>query len=60
VYTFILRGISLLGIDSVYCPNPLRGVFWERIASDLKPKLQEMVYAETTEDIERNPGLGRI
>ncbi|WP_248925030.1 acryloyl-CoA reductase [Paenibacillus hamazuiensis] len=51
VYPFILRGVNLLGIDSVYCPNPLRGVLWKRLASDLKPnRLEEMVYAETTLD----------
>lgn len=37
VYPFILRGINLLGIDSVYCPMELRKTLWERMAADLKP-----------------------
>ncbi|MFP3121536.1 acryloyl-CoA reductase [Ectobacillus funiculus] len=37
VYPFILRGVNLLGIDSVYCPMELRKTLWERMATDLKP-----------------------
>lgn len=36
VYPFILRGIRLLGIDSVYCPIDYRKSVWDRIANDLK------------------------
>ncbi|RXZ02230.1 acryloyl-CoA reductase [Fictibacillus sp. S7] len=36
VHPFILRGINLLGIDSVFCPAPVRNTIWERIATDLK------------------------
>ncbi|WHY71147.1 acryloyl-CoA reductase [Fictibacillus enclensis] len=36
VYPFILRGINLLGIDSVFCPATVRNTIWERIATDLK------------------------
>lgn len=36
VYPFILRGVNLLGIDSVNCPKELRLEIWERIASDWK------------------------
>jgi acrylyl-CoA reductase (NADPH) len=35
VAPFILRGVSLLGIDSVMCPRPLRLEAWKRLASDL-------------------------
>jgi acrylyl-CoA reductase (NADPH) len=35
VAPFILRGVSLLGIDSVMCPQPLRQQAWQRLASDL-------------------------
>jgi len=35
VAPFILRGVSLLGIDSVMCPLPLRQEAWRRLASDL-------------------------
>jgi len=34
VYPFILRGISLYGIDSAECPMPLRKTVWERLAGD--------------------------
>jgi len=35
VMPFILRGVSLLGIDSVMAPKPLREEAWARIATDL-------------------------
>lgn len=35
VYPFILRGVNLLGIDSVRCPAPVRQAAWGRIASRL-------------------------
>ncbi|EIJ81367.1 quinone oxidoreductase, YhdH/YhfP family protein [Bacillus methanolicus PB1] len=37
VFPFILRGVSLLGIDSVYCPMEIRKELWSRMATDLKP-----------------------
>jgi len=38
VMPFILRGINLLGISSVYCPNEIKSHIWGRLASDLKPR----------------------
>lgn len=38
VFPFILRGINLLGIDSVYCPMETRKLLWQRMATDLKPE----------------------
>jgi acrylyl-CoA reductase (NADPH) len=35
VAPFILRGVSLIGIDSVMCPLPLRQQAWSRLESDL-------------------------
>lgn len=35
VIPFLLRGVSLLGIDSVMCPLARRKAAWARIASDL-------------------------
>lgn len=32
VYPFILRGVSLLGIDSAHCPLPLRQRLWAQLA----------------------------
>jgi acrylyl-CoA reductase (NADPH) len=41
VAPFILRAVSLLGVDSVMCPQPLRREAWKRLASDLdRGKLQ--------------------
>lgn len=43
VMPFILRGVSLHGIDSVMAPKSLRERAWQRLASDLdKKKLQEI------------------
>ena len=36
VYPFILRGVSLLGIDSVNCPVDIRSQVWNKIASEWK------------------------
>lgn len=36
VFPFILRGVKLLGIDSVGVPMPLRKKLWQRLASDLR------------------------
>jgi acrylyl-CoA reductase (NADPH) len=35
VIPFLLRGVNLLGIDSVMCPRPERGEAWRRLARDL-------------------------
>jgi acrylyl-CoA reductase (NADPH) len=44
VAPFILRGVSLLGIDSVMCPLPLRQEAWRRLATDLdRSKIAAMV-----------------
>lgn len=37
VLPFILRGVKLLGIDSVMCPDHTRREVWRRLAGDLKP-----------------------
>jgi acrylyl-CoA reductase (NADPH) len=43
VAPFILRGVSLLGIDSVQCALELRTEAWRRLASDIdRGKLQKM------------------
>src|SRR3954454_11420845 len=38
VAPFILRGVCLLGIDSVMCPMEARKAAWSRLARDLEPK----------------------
>ncbi|WP_310450767.1 oxidoreductase [Sulfuritalea sp.] len=37
VMPFILRGVSLLGIDSVNCPMALRAEVWRHLATDMRP-----------------------
>lgn len=36
VYPFILRGVTLSGIDSAWCPQPRRRDIWNRLATDWK------------------------
>ncbi len=44
VVPFLLRGVNLLGIDSVMCPPTERKVAWARLATDLpKDKLDSMI-----------------
>jgi acrylyl-CoA reductase (NADPH) len=45
VAPFILRGVCLLGIESVMCPIELRKTAWNRLVSDLDPgKLAEITH----------------
>lgn len=37
VMPFILRGVSLLGIDSVNCPMAQRAAVWQSLATDIRP-----------------------
>ncbi|MCB1744463.1 MAG: oxidoreductase [Gammaproteobacteria bacterium] len=47
VMPFILRGVNLLGINSVYVPARRRLDVWQRLASDLKPRhLQQVITHE--------------
>ncbi|MCP4564401.1 MAG: oxidoreductase [Bosea sp.] len=39
VAPFILRGVTLAGVDSVMCPLPERREAWRRLASDLDPAI---------------------
>ena len=48
ILPFILRGVSLLGIESVNYPIENRPALWERMATDLKPKgLLDSIAVET-------------
>jgi acrylyl-CoA reductase (NADPH) len=46
VAPFILRGVSLLGIDSVMAPPRKRKAAWTRLARDLDPALIEEIASE--------------
>ena len=51
VFPFILRGVSLLGIDSVQCSRELRAALWQRMAADLRPRDLDLIgTAEVTLD----------
>jgi NADPH2:quinone reductase len=43
VMPFILRGVSLLGVNSSATPRALRLVVWRRLATDLKPRHLERI-----------------
>jgi acrylyl-CoA reductase (NADPH) len=47
VMPFILRGVSLLGINSVANPRALRLEVWDRIATDLRPRQLARICART-------------
>ncbi|WCK55549.1 acryloyl-CoA reductase [Aneurinibacillus sp. Ricciae_BoGa-3] len=55
VFPFILRGISLFGIDSVYCPMEVRKRLWERMADDLKPEglVESIAHEISLDDLPR-------
>ena len=56
VIPFLLRGVNLLGIESVMHPWANRLVAWERIATDLPlDKLEAMIQPATLADL---PALG--
>jgi acrylyl-CoA reductase (NADPH) len=57
VIPFLLRGVNLLGIDSVMCPVPERQEAWRRLVRDLPMgKLGETVEHARLEDV---PALGK-
>ena len=57
VLPFLLRGINLLGIDSVMCPMEHRVETWNRLARDLPlDKLRAMVEVHALDDL---PRLGK-
>ena len=47
VAPFILRGVNLLGINSVHVTQALRRSVWARIATDLKPRHLDVIGART-------------
>ncbi|MES2771297.1 MAG: oxidoreductase [Pseudomonadota bacterium] len=67
VMPFILRGVSLLGIDSGYIGEPYRSRVWQRLASDLRPpQLKDITQVipfsalpETLEALLQNRSHGR-
>lgn len=68
IYPFILRGVSLLGIDSAICKMPMRLKIWESIAAMNQKKLPDnfskkvnlKVLQEEVETILRGQQFGRV
>jgi len=57
VIPFLLRGVNLLGIDSVYQPMAPRRAAWQRLARDLDLRtLAAMIQPATLEDLPRLAG----
>jgi acrylyl-CoA reductase (NADPH) len=46
VAPFILRGVTLVGVDSVMCPRPEHIEAWQRLARDLDPKKLDLTTSE--------------
>jgi putative YhdH/YhfP family quinone oxidoreductase len=55
VMPFILRGVSLLGVDSVNTPMGLREKVWRRLGTDLKPRRLQSI--ATTVNFADLPGV---
>lgn len=48
VAPFILRGVTLAGVDCVMCPRPERLVAWQRLASDLDAAKLDLICREVS------------
>lgn len=59
VAPFILRGVTLAGVDSVMCPAPRRRAAWERLANELDTAHLELMTQDIglTQAIETAPRL---
>ena len=59
VYPFILRGVTLAGIDSAQCPRAPRLEIWKKLATEwnvikrLQPLVREVTLAEVLQEAER-------
>lgn len=52
VFPFILRGVTLMGIDSQNCPMPVRRRAWEKIAGEWKvPWIEKIVSEVSLEEV---------
>ncbi len=51
VMPFIIRGISLIGINSAGCPYEIREMLWQRLAQDWKPpQMNDIIQSEVSLD----------
>lgn len=53
VLPFVLRGVAVIGVDSVATPIELRRAVWERLGGDLRPRgLEDMIVEVPLEGVE--------
>ena len=63
VYPFILRGVSLIGVDSAECPMDVRAILWKKIAQEWKLNLDRLAAECSLEELDSRIDLilaGRI
>ncbi|PYJ14781.1 MAG: oxidoreductase, partial [Verrucomicrobia bacterium] len=58
VFPFILRGVSLLGVDSVEIPMRSRQMAWSKLAGEWKIDLAALVTEVSLEEL--NPKIDEI
>ena len=54
VFPFILRGVTLTGVDAAWCPIPLRHKTWDKLAGEWKPDCLDRIAQYIT--LEQLPG----
>ena len=54
VFPFILRAVTLTGVDAAWCPIPLRHQTWDKLANEWKPRCLDQVAQFVT--LEQLPG----
>jgi alcohol dehydrogenase len=59
VFPFILRGVNLLGVNSVEVPREDRLLAWQKLAQDWKLALSSELVSECSLE-ELNPKIGQI
>lgn len=60
VFPFILRGVSLVGIDSVQCPIDRRRRVWGRLAHELRPSVLDDLATDEVDLTSLHLALARI
>jgi putative YhdH/YhfP family quinone oxidoreductase len=60
VMPFIIRGISLLGINSAACPHALRCELWQRLATEWRPPALDDIIGQTVTLDQLEPEFKRL
>jgi putative YhdH/YhfP family quinone oxidoreductase len=60
VMPFIIRGISVLGINSTACPHALRCELWQRLANEWRPPALDDIIGETVTLDQLQPEFQRL